>query len=64
MKDTISTKEVATRLGMSEQGVRIMLQRGEFKFGYVVKSIQGDRYKYIIPRKKFEEFLGEKVCEE
>lgn len=58
MKDTVTVKEVAETLGMAEQGVRIQLQRGLLPFGYAVPCVNGKGYRYIIPRNKFEEFVG------
>lgn len=58
MKDTLTIKEVANALGMAEQGVRVQLQRGLLPFGYAIKSVSGNEYRYIIPRKKFEEYMG------
>lgn len=60
MKETITIQEVASQLGMSPQGVRIQLQRGILPFGVAVPSVQGNRKRYIIPREKFNEFMGVK----
>lgn len=60
MKDTLTIKEVATALGMSEQGVRIQLQRKILPFGYAVPTVTGNGYRYVIPKNKFNDFMGVK----
>lgn len=58
MKETVTIKEVAERLGMKPQSVRIRMQLGLLPFGTVIKSIGGKAYRYIILRKEFEQFIG------
>ena len=49
----MSVKEVAKRMGVSEQTVRIGLQKNVFPFGVAIKT--STKYTYIINRQKFEE---------
>lgn len=58
MKDLLTVKETAKLLGMSEQGVRIQLQRKILPFGLAIPSVKGNGYRYIIPKAKVYEFLG------
>ena len=51
----ITIKEVAERLGISQQSVRLGLQRGELPFGSAIKT--SDRFTYVIYEKKLKEFL-------
>lgn len=57
-KTRMSVAEAAHLLGVSEQCVRIGLQRGAFSFGRVV---QMKEKVYIIFREKFEEETGIKT---
>ncbi len=50
----LTVAEAARRLGVSQQFVRIGLQRGILPFGYAVKM--SDRYTYHISRKKLNEY--------
>lgn len=61
MKDLLTVKETAKILGMSEQGVRVQLQRKKLPFGLAVPSVSGKGWRYIIPRAKLEEFLGKEL---
>ena len=54
---TITIKEVARRLGKSEQFVRIGLQKGILPFGTAVQL--SSRYTYHISIKLLNEYLGE-----
>ena len=56
--ETIKVKEAAKRLGLSEQAIRIMLQRKLLPFGVAIPNSKGTGFRYIIPRKAFEDFLG------
>ena len=53
MNQTMTVKEVAKRMGVSEQTVRIGLQKNVFPFGVAIKT--STKYTYIINRQKFEE---------
>lgn len=64
MKETLTVSEVAKRLGVNPQTVRIGLQRGIWTFGYAVKNGTGNGWRYIIPSNKFNEFMGVKGYEE
>lgn len=63
MNETVTIEEVARTLRMNPQGVRIQLQRGILPFGYAVPTVTGKGFRYIIPRAKFDEFLGRKEKE-
>ena len=53
----VTVKEAATRLGKSEQFIRIGLQRGFLPFGVAVKM--SSKWTYHISPKKLEEYIGE-----
>jgi len=57
MGTNVSIKEAASRLGKSEQFVRIGLQRGLLPFGVAVKM--SSKWTYHISPKKLEEYIGE-----
>lgn len=52
-------KDVALKMGVSQQTIRIGLQRKIFPFGWAIK--RNHRYSYYIPRKMFEEYFGEEA---
>ena len=52
----VSVKDAARMLGVSQQFVRIGLQRGILPFGVAVKM--SDRYTYHISENKLEDYLG------
>lgn len=52
----ISIKEAAEIMGVSQQFLRIGLQRKEFTFGVAVKM--SNKYSYYISPKKFYEYVG------
>lgn len=54
----MTVKEAAAALGVSEQFIRIGLQRGVFPWGYAVKITK--HYVYYINQKRFEEIEGVK----
>lgn len=60
MKEVVTVEEAAKRLGMNPNGIRVQLQRGILPFGQAVPSVTGNKLRYIIPRAKFEEFMGNK----
>lgn len=62
MKNRLSTKEAAALMDVSEQFIRIGLQRGILPFGYAIK--QTKRWTYFISAEKFTEATGIKVQEE
>ena len=51
----ITINEVASRLGISPQSLRLGLQRGELPFGTAIKT--SNRYTYLIYEKKLKEYL-------
>ena len=55
----IKPKDVADRLGISVQAVRVGLQRGIFPFGWAIKT-SSNKYTYAISEKLFEQYLGSK----
>ena len=63
MSDLLTVKETAKLLGMSEQGVRVQLQRKILPFGMAIPSVKGKGFRYIIPKAKVFEFLGKEVSE-
>ena len=64
MKETLTVEETARLLGKSVNFVRVQIQRGLLPFGMVIPSMQGNKYDYIIPRRKVYEFLGKADNEE
>lgn len=52
----MTVKEAAAALGVSEQFIRIGLQRGVFPWGYAVKITK--HYVYYINQNRFEEIEG------
>ncbi len=55
--DTMTVKEVASRLGKSETFVREGLARGLLPFGTGFSVGGGERRTFIIVRKQFEKYL-------
>lgn len=53
----MTVEQVAKRMGISKQFVRIGLQRGILPFGHAVK-MTGSRYRYYINPKRFEDYMG------
>lgn len=53
----LSVKRAAELSGMSEQFIRVGLQKGVLDFGYAVK-INGNAYRYYISPVKFAERIG------
>lgn len=51
----LTVAEAAKRMGVSQQFVRIGLQRGILPFGYAVKM--SDRYTYHISESKLNEYV-------
>lgn len=56
MGNRLSVEQVAKLMGVSEQYVRIGLQRKEFPWGYAVKM--SSQYTYYISPVKFTEATG------
>lgn len=56
IKEVITPKEAAQRLGRTQHTIEHGLRTGELPFGSVFKQPSG-RYVYIIPREAFERFL-------
>jgi hypothetical protein len=56
MKNRISVSEVAELMNVSEQFIRIGLQKGIFPFGYAVKM--STQWTYYISPQKFTEHTG------
>lgn len=52
----LTVAEAAKRLGVSQQFVRIGLQRKILPFGYAVKL--SDRYTYHISERQLKEYIG------
>ena len=57
MENNMSIAEAAKLMGVSNQFVRIGLQRGILPFGYAVQ-VSKQRYTYFISRQKFAEHTG------
>lgn len=55
----LKPKDVADRLGISVQAVRVGLQRGIFPFGWAIKTSEA-KFTYAISPKLFDEYLGVK----
>lgn len=58
-KRTISCHDAAQMLGTSHQIIKAMIKKGIIQ-GTVIETTTG-RDRIIIPRAKFEEYLGEKL---
>ena len=50
--------ELAKAMGKDPQYIRIGLQRGIFKFGYVIKKEDSTEFNYYCPDKKVWEEIG------
>jgi excisionase family DNA binding protein len=57
MENNMTVQEAAKLMGVSQQFVRVGLQKGILPFGYAVKVSAG-RYTYFISRQKFTEHTG------
>lgn len=57
MSNRLTIKQAASLMGVSEQFVRIALQRGILPWGYAVQ-MSGRRYTYFISKEKFIEHTG------
>ena len=57
MEQHMTIKEAAELMGVSQQFVRIGLQKGILPFGCAVQ-VASKRYTYFISREKFEEYTG------
>lgn len=53
--DLVSVKDTASITGISEEGIRLGLQQGVFKFGVAVKH--KINYEYYIFSKRLEKYL-------
>lgn len=53
----VTVKQAAERLGVSQQFIRIGLQRGILDFGFAVKM--SDRWTYHISEKLLNEYINE-----
>lgn len=58
MKETVSVAEASRRLGISEETCREVIARGLIPNAIRFKKETSSKYQYIIPRQKFEEWLG------
>ena len=56
-ENRLTIKDAAKLMGVSEQFVRIALQRGILPWGYAVQ-ITGKKYTYFISKEKFTEHTG------
>ncbi len=61
MEPTVSVREAAERLGVSQQWVRQTIQKGLVPFGRCFCLDGKRRVTYYIFRKEFEDFMKEKV---
>lgn len=59
MDKKLKPSDVAEKLGISVQAVRIGLQRGVFPFGWAIRTSE-KKYTYAISEKLFNEYLGSK----
>lgn len=62
-KNCLTVKEASDLMGVSQQFVRVGLQKGILPFGWAVK-ISGGRYAYNIPVALFEKHTNIKVQED
>lgn len=56
--EKISVAKAAEIMGVSQQFVRIGLQRNLLPFGFATNMGGGSRYTYYINPKQFQEYLG------
>lgn len=56
----LTVAEASALMGVSQQFVRVGLQKGILPFGYAVQISRG-RYTYFISRQKFAEHTGIKL---
>lgn len=59
MMNRLTVQQTAQLMGVSEQFVRIGLQKGVFPWGYAVKM--SNQWTYFISRQKFTEHTGIKI---
>ena len=57
MENNMTVAEASKLMGVSQQFIRVGLQKGIFPFGYAVQ-ISADRFTYFISRQKFSEYTG------
>ena len=57
MDNKMTIAEASRLMGVSQQFIRVALQKGILPFGYAVKVASG-RYTYFISRPKFTEHTG------
>jgi len=60
MTERLTVKKCAELMGVSEQFIRIGLQKERFPFGFAVQT-SDNRWTYFISRRRFEESTGIKV---
>ena len=60
MENNMTIAEASELMGVSQQFVRIGLQKGILPFGCAVQ-VSKQRYTYFISRQKFTEYTGIKV---
>lgn len=53
----LKPQDVADKLGISVQSVRIGLQQNRFPFGWAIQTSK-NRFTYCISKKLFDEYLG------
>ena len=59
MKNRLSVETVAKLMNVSEQFIRVGLQKGVFPWGYAVKM--SSQWTYFISKEKFKESTGIQV---
>lgn len=59
MSEAITIERAAAVMGVSQQTVRVGLQKGVFPFGAAVKMPGSTRYTYVIYTAEFERLYGE-----
>lgn len=58
--ERVPLRKAAEEVGMSQQGLREYMKRGKIDIGYVLPSLSGKQYNYIIFRDKLDAYLGKK----
>ena len=56
-ENNMTVAEASRLMGVSQQFIRVGLQKGIFPFGYAVQ-ISAERFTYFISRQKFSEYTG------
>lgn len=62
MSETYTAAECAKRMGIDPQTLRNLIRTKQVPFGFAFRQPSG-RVHCVIPKKRFDEFMGEKIDE-